>query len=446
MPGAGASDATEESAGEELLSLPSHPAGSSFEYLEDGIYGASAESDNYRVPTQLKLCEQHHDEYSSGSFADRQCCNHGHGNHPVHHAGDHSHSRCGSLDECVGWRQYLPHSHGLSSRLAADKRTLSWAFLILLCTCVGQFIAGLSASSSVLAAEAIHTALDGLTVVLSLVAVIMADRPSNIRMSYGYARAETLSALLSIAALGLLCIKLFGGAVERLWYILREQSSPLHVSGKLVFIAEGITLIANVVMAAILSRGHISSEMSYRPPTGHSGAPDGDLVDIHEDPEGHKDSLNIRALRAHIIADSVENTVVLFAGAIMWAVPRAAIIDPILTMIIVFIIGYLNRFIVAETLDIVFQAAPSSLDMTELLSTLSGLPHTLRLSSFHVWTLTSGLQIGTVCLETEPITDVAEIDRLRQEAKRTFAQFGVGDATVEIVCVDGQRKEDRDQN
>ena len=250
-----------------------------------------------------------------------------------------------------------------------------------------------------LAVEAIHSALDGLTVIISLISVYVAARAATEKFTYGYSRAELLSALVSIIALGLLCFKLFAGAAQRLFHIVSGTLAPIHVEGRVVFIAEGITLAANTLMAFVLARGG---------------------------------SLNIRALRAHVIADSVENLVVLCAGALMWAFPKASIIDPILTIVIVGVILVMNYGIATETVSALMQAAPRDTDVASVAARTGKIDGVTGIGEIHIWALTSGCNIASAVVFVKDGCSFKEAERIRAEVQQVFADANCSQVTVQV--------------
>lgn len=320
------------------------------------------------------------------------------------HNHTHSHGGCAHDHSGDGWRKYLPHSHGLETRLQADARSLSLALFILVTACLTQLVGGLLANSSVLRVEALHSALDGVTVVISLVSVIVAARAPTPRYSYGLSRAEVLSALISVLALALLCVKLFVQAAQRLGHILRGSKAPIHVEGHIVFVAEAITLSCNLFIAVVLTKGN--------------------------------SSLNVRALRAHVIADSVENLVVLFAGFLMWQMPSLNLMDPILTLVIVVLIVVLNFGIARESVNVLLQAAPAEVDMErDVLSRLRKVEGVRGVGASHVWTLTSGSVIGSAVVfadEREVEIGMDAVERIRKEVGLVFEKAGVDEVTVQV--------------
>lgn len=338
---------------------------------------------------ELHLCTDHlHD--------------HGDTHHHHHaHSGGCGHSNTGCGHQHTGWKQFAPHGHSLHTRLAADKRALSIALLILVLSFAIQLTAAIIGSSSMLIVESLHSLVDGLTVVLSLVSTVVAAYPSTARMSYGYGRAEVLSALLSLVALAMLCTKLGIGAVLKVYATFSGKGSDVSVNGRIVVLAEAITLSANIGMAIVLSKGATSS-------------------------------LNIRAVRAHVIADSLENFVVLVAGAVIWLFPNASLIDPLLTIVVVIMLLTLNFRIAKETVEVVMQAAPGGV-VEDAEKNIAEIQDIAKVDSLHVWTVTTGVVIASVRVFIPAASKLQDAERVRNDVVKALLQAGIQDTCVEVI-------------
>lgn len=241
----------------------------------------------------------------------------------------------------------------------------------------------------------------------------MASRAPTAKFTYGFSRAEVLSALVSVVALALLCVKLFVEAGERLIHVVRGSSAQIHVEGNVVFLAEAVTLTCNVFVACVLMR------------RGQA-------------------SLNVRALRAHIIADSIENLVVLFAGFLMWVMPALSIIDPILTLLIVIMIVILNFGIAQESVAVLLQGTPKGLDVKESIEGRVALVEgVVEAKEVHVWTLTSGSLVGSamVYVDDEVVRmGFAGIEKVQKEVAKVFADAGVDDVIVQTCRIETEAR------
>lgn len=85
--------------------------------------------------------------------------------------------------------------------------------------------AGWSARSFVLLTDAVHTAIDICSIILSLIAVTFPQRTSG-RVVLGYGRREVLGILLFVAILGYVGISLFIATLQRLIVLLDSTPDP----------------------------------------------------------------------------------------------------------------------------------------------------------------------------------------------------------------------------
>jgi cobalt-zinc-cadmium efflux system protein len=141
---------------------------------------------------------------------------------------------------------------------------------------VAQIIRGILSGSLVLIADALHNLSDAMALIIAFWARRITRRPADARMTFGYARAETVATLINYTTLIALGLYLAYEEVMRLF-------NPSDVAGWAVVINAGIALIADLATAAL------TFTMS-------------------------KDSQNIRAALLHNLADAAGSVGVIIAG------------------------------------------------------------------------------------------------------------------------------------
>lgn len=246
--------------------------------------------------------------------------------------------------------------------------------------------------------EALHTLIDAVTVLLSLISAMVASKPATSRFTYGFGRAEILSAFISLVALVLLCLKLGVRAATRIIDYVRGQEVEV-VSGRVVVLAEAVTLVANVLSAVVLS--------------------------------GNGASLNVRAVRAHVIADSIENIFVLLAGIVMWMVPAWGILDPLLTIFVILLLVVLNWGISVETVELIMQSAPRGM-VQEVCNRIEQLYPDVFIDQPHIWTVTTDVVVGSVKVFVPDGADAYYMEQVRDEVSKVMNEAGVHQTCVEV--------------
>ena len=113
------------------------------------------------------------------------------------------------------------HDHLRTGRILKLSLLLTAAYILLL------VVAGLRARSLALLSEAGHNLSDFFALLLSSLAVYMAERPPSSKRTYGYHRAGVLAALFNSGSLVLLSLWIVYQAVQRF-------SHPVHVHAGLM--------------------------------------------------------------------------------------------------------------------------------------------------------------------------------------------------------------------
>nr|BFE81293.1 hypothetical protein GCM10020093_038940 [Planobispora longispora] len=88
-------------------------------------------------------------------------------------------------------------SHGSGHPARADRRYLAGALALLVVFMAAEVVVGIIANSIALISDAGHMLTDAASIVLALIAMSMAARPARGAYTFGYKRAEILSAAIN---------------------------------------------------------------------------------------------------------------------------------------------------------------------------------------------------------------------------------------------------------
>ena len=256
---------------------------------------------------------------------------------------------------------------------------------------VAEIVGGFVANSLALLADAGHMFSDAAALGLSLVAVMLAQRPATSNRTYGFHRAEILAALTNGAALLVLSVLIAREAWGRL-------SDPPEVQGGLMLLVASGGLAINLVNLMILSGGR------------------------HH-------NLNVRGAWLHVMADTLGSVGAILAGAAIyflgwgWA-------DPVASFIIASLVLYSAWGLVRETLDVLMEGVPKGISVDDVAAALKGISGVLDAHDLHVWSLTSGRNIATTHLV---IAEDADHQTIIDAANRTLAErFAIAHATIQV--------------
>jgi cobalt-zinc-cadmium efflux system protein len=244
------------------------------------------------------------------------------------------------------------HAHGPRSTTDADVRYLVIALALIGSFMVGEVVAAAFAGSLALLADAGHMLTDVAALAGSVWAARLATRPARGAWTYGWQRAEILSAAVNGVTLAVI------GGVIVVEAIRRLISAP-HVGGGLVLVVALAGALVNVIATAVLAKADRSS-------------------------------LNVRGAFAHIVTDlyafggtAAAGLVILLTG---WT--RA---DAIASLVVAALMATAAWRLLRDAGRILMQAAPEDVALETLRQHLAGIEHVIDVHDLHAWTVTSGV-------------------------------------------------------
>jgi cobalt-zinc-cadmium efflux system protein len=288
---------------------------------------------------------------------------------------------------------------------AAYRRRLLAAFVLIGGFFLVELAGGLLTNSLALLSDAGHMFTDVLGLGMALAAIQVADRPSgNRQRSFGLYRLEILAALAN-------AVLLFAVAIWILYEAVQRLAAPPEVLGLPMLVVGALGLGVNLI-AFWLLRGGASA------------------------------SLNVEGAYLEVLADTLGSVGVVVAAIVM-EMTGLAWVDPVFGLGIGLFVLPRTWRLARKALRVLIQAAPPDIDVTELQGQLAGLEGVASAHDLHVWTLTSGMEVGSVHLRLEAGSDNHDVlDRARTLLRE---EHGIAHATVQVEpadhagCVDCER-------
>ena len=256
------------------------------------------------------------------------------------------------------------HSHGgPATATGRYRRALIAVMGLSALIAVAEIIGALITGSLVLLADAAHMAADTAGVGLSLLAVSFASRPPTARRTFGYARAEILAAMAN-------AVLLFGLAAYIIVDAIRRLMSPPSVESGLVIVFGVVALGANAVSLMLLRRGQA-------------------------------ESLNLRGAFLEVASDALGALAVIVTGIVI-ATTGFTRADPIASLAVGVLILPRTWRLLRETVDVLLEASPQGMDLTEVRAHMTDLPGVRDVHDLHAWTITSGLPVLSAHVVVDP--------------------------------------------
>jgi cobalt-zinc-cadmium efflux system protein len=252
-------------------------------------------------------------------------------------------------------------------------------------------VVGILASSLALLADAAHMLTDAGAIALALFAARLARRPPEGGFTFGYRRAEILSAQLNGATLvGL-------GALIGVEGI-RRLVDPPDVEGSAVLIVAVVGIAVNLVATWVLS-----------------GA--------------NRRSLNVEGAFQHVLNDLFAFIATAIAGALilLTGFGRA---DGIAALLVAGLMLYSGVGLLRESGRVLLEAAPRDLDPEEIGNALAAEHHVVEVHDLHVWEVTSGFPALSAHVTVRSGCDTQA--HRRQLAELLRERFGITHSTLQV--------------
>jgi len=274
---------------------------------------------------------------------------------------------------------------------------LRFALLLTLGYIVLTIVAGIHAHSLALLSEAGHNVSDFLALALSLGAVYLQARPPSPNKTFGYQRAGVLAAFVNAAALVIIAGLIFFEAWQRL-------IRPAPVGAPLMMAVAAVGVVMNGAIAFLLHR---------------SG---GDV--------------NIRSALVHMLGDTLSTAAVIIGG---WAIliTGQSWIDPALSFGIGALILWSSFGIIRETLNILLEGTPRSVNMERVTAELMKVEGVRDVHDLHIWSLGSESHALSCHIAIQDIPPSVSERILREVQGRLRAEFSIQHTTIQfehVVC------------
>jgi cobalt-zinc-cadmium efflux system protein len=250
----------------------------------------------------------------------------------------------------AGHAGHAGHSHGPDT--SADRRYLVTALVLLAVFMLGEVVTAVLSGSLALLSDAGHMLSDVGSIAAALWAARLADRPAAGAWTFGWKRAEILSA----AGNGITLLVVSGiVAVEAVTRLIH----PPAVEGVPVVAVAGAGIAVNIAATWVLAKG------------GRSG-------------------LNVQGAFRHVLTDLYGFIGTMIAGIIILAAgwTRA---DAVASLVVVALMLKAAWELLRDSGRILLEAAPKDMDLDDVRAHLLATDHVQGLHDLHAWTVTSGL-------------------------------------------------------
>jgi cobalt-zinc-cadmium efflux system protein len=244
------------------------------------------------------------------------------------------------------------HAHPHGPGAGSDRRYLLTALVLLAAFMLAEVITAVVSGSLALLSDAGHMLSDVGAIGAALWAIALAERPPAGKWTFGWKRAEILSAAANGITLLVISGIVTAEAVSRLIH-------PPAVDGGPMIVVAAAGIVVNVAASWVLARANRSS-------------------------------LNVEGAFRHVLTDVYGFIGTVIAGVVIVTTgfTRA---DAIASLVVVVLMVKAAWGLLRDSGRVLLEAAPEGMDLEQVRAHLGGLPHVLGVHDLHAWTVTSGL-------------------------------------------------------
>jgi len=245
----------------------------------------------------------------------------------------------------------MAHDHDHGAGADTEIRPLTVALALILGFMVAEVAVGILANSLALLSDAAHMLVDAAALGLSVWAARLARRPPEGDMTFGFRRAEILSAQANGVTLLVLGALIVLEAVRRL-------AAPPTVNAPLVVATAAAGAVVNVFALRQVARAN-------------------------------RTSLNVEGSYQHLLTDLYAFAATIVAGLVVWTTgfDRA---DPIASLAVAGSMLLAAWPLLRKSGRVLLEAAPEGLDPGEIGGAMRAYPGVTDVHDLHVWEISSG--------------------------------------------------------
>jgi cobalt-zinc-cadmium efflux system protein len=272
-----------------------------------------------------------------------------------------------------------------------SSKRIFWVTLLNAAITVAEIVGGIFSGSLALLSDAVHNLSDTVAIALSYYANKIAQKPKDPKRTYGYKRAEILTAFINSAVLSAISILLIFEAFKRL-------KSPESINGSIMMTVALIGLGANLASVYLLEK----------------------------DSQGN---LNIKSSYLHLLSDTVSSVGVLGGGIAikLWGVVW---LDPLITVMISLYILKETWQIIKKTVEILMQSA-APLDYEDIKKNVEAIDKVRNIHHVHSWMINEKTIYFEAHIELEDM-QLSEAELIYDNIEKLLTEkYGVSHITLQ---------------
>jgi cobalt-zinc-cadmium efflux system protein len=272
---------------------------------------------------------------------------------------------------------------------------LKFGIILTVFILAAEVAGGLISNSLALLSDAGHVFADIVALSLSWYGVRQAERPASNRMTFGYHRVGVIVAIVN-------AVSIFAIATIILYQAYRRLQQPPEVNSLLMLLVATLGLAVNAFVAFWLRREQ-------------------------------QNNLNVRSAFWHALGDALASIGVIIGGVIM-LLTGWFLVDPIISVLIGFVIILAAWRILREGLRVLLEATPGHVNITEMINALNQVSEVKDVHDVHVWSISPELHAMSCHVLIDDIS-TAQAAGIRQKIEDLLRErFQIKHTTLQMEC------------
>jgi zinc transporter 1 len=304
------------------------------------------------------------------------------------------------------------HSHGSRGHTADKIKMGIMLFLVFLIFC-GETAMGIYLNSLTLVSDALHMFSDFLSLIIGLIALMLARKPRSATMSFGWGRLETLGGFTNGIFLVSVVIFIYHEAITRF-------IEPHEITDKpyIILAMGGAGLCVNL-FGIMLFCGHAP----------HAG---------HDHSHGHKhENHNMMAIFIHIVGDFLGSIGVMVSAGLIWAFPPekhhwSLYVDPAASTLMATVILLSAIPLLVKCAKVLIQGVPVGINLDKLTEKIKNVEGVQDVHELHVWKLVNNRNVGSMHVKCTAIDFIS----IAPKVQNIMHKYGVHSTTIQPEFVE----------
>ena len=338
---------------------------------------------------------------------------------------------CNEEDECNKFQAYM------NQQSKIIKSSLKKIIIFLTIFTLIEFIGSITSNSVgilTLAAEQFTHLIKSL---ISLISILIIEKPADEIMTYGYHRSEIIASLCSSLIVLVLSIWIVVDSIEII-------KMPRQINGFQMIIFSFIGLFFNLIMRYIKElypapdsdegkffKNFQTRQIELKTPLleEYLGLEHKESSIINNMNQKIVDNM-INKENIHLLCDIFQSILTIIASFLIYffqvSYPLVRLFDDICGFSFMIIILIISIPIIKDCVDILMEAAPNDINTKNLYDELKEVPGILNVHDIHLWSLS----IGRPCISLHILRDTPQ--KSLEGATKVCKKYGINHSTIQV--------------